>query len=339
MEKVVGFNYHKTPFRFVSYYRDGQWSEGSLTGEETITLNESACIFQYAQGCFEGLKAYQTVNGEIVCFRPDMNASRMAGSARWMEMPAFPEDRFVEAVVETVRANKEFVPPYGSGGSLYIRPFMIGTNPVLGVKPASEFEFRIFVSPVGAYFSGKSKALSLLVSDYDRAAPHGTGHIKAGLNYAMSLHAYSEAHRLGYDENVYPDAGSRTYVEETGGANILFVTKDGKIVTPKSDSILPSITRRSLLDIARDYLHLEVETRKIRLDELDSFVECGLCGTAAVISPVGKITNHGKVTEFETDEETGYGKILGRLRQTLVDIQLGLEKAPEGWICKICDKD
>ena len=330
----LGFGYMKTDYRFVARYRNGAWEEGALTTENTIAMNESACVLQYAQTCFEGLKAYRTKDGHIVCFRPDLNASRMADSCRRMKMPVFPEDKFVEAVVKTVQANADWVPPFGSGATLYIRPFMFGADPILGVKPANEFEFRIFCTPVGPYFKGGVRPLTLRISDFDRAAPHGTGHIKAGLNYAMSLYAIVDAHEQGYDENVYLDAATRTCLEETGGANILLITKDGKVVTPKSDTILPSITRRSLMYVAKEYLGLEVEERKVYLDELDQFAECGLCGTAAVISPVGKIVDHGREICFPAGMEQ-MGEITQKLYQTLVGIQMGEIPAPEGWICHI----
>ena len=287
----VGFGYHKTDKRYVSNYKDGKWDEGTLTEDSNIVLNESAGVLQYAQTCFEGMKAYTTVDGKVVVFRPDMNAKRMADTAKRLEMPVFPEDRFVEAVEKVVKANLKFVPPYGTGATLYLRPFMFGSAPVMGVKPSAEYQFRIFASPVGPYFKGGAKPITLTVSDFDRAAPHGTGHVKAGLNYAMSLHAIVTAHANGYDENLYPDALTRTKVEETGGANFFFVTKDNKVVTPKSNSILPSITRRSLMYVAKEYLGLETEEREVYLSELKDFAECGLCGTAAVISPVGKIVD------------------------------------------------
>lgn len=330
----LGFGYNKAPYRFVAKYKNGAWDEGCITEDDTVTLSECACVFQYAQTCFEGLKAYRTVNDEIVCFRPDMNAARMADSCRRMIMPVFPEDKFVEAVRQVVLANKDFVPPYGTGASLYIRPYMMGTDPVLGVHPASEFEFRIFVSPVGPYFKGGIKPLTLRITDFDRAAPNGTGHIKAGLNYAMSLYAITDAHEKGFDENVYLDAGSHTYIEETGGANIIFITRDKKLVTPKSDSILPSITRRSLLYVAKEYLGLEVEERKIAVSELDTFAECGLCGTAAVISPVGKIVDHDREIVFDSGMENP-GETTLKLLHTLQDIQLGRIEGPEGWIFKV----
>lgn len=327
----VGFGYHKTDKRYVSNYKDGKWDEGVLTEDSNIVLNESAGVLQYAQTCFEGMKAYTTVDGKVVVFRPDMNAKRMSDTAKRLEMPVFPEYRFVEAVEQVVKANLKFVPPYGTGATLYLRPFMFGSAPVMGVKPSAEYQFRIFASPVGPYFKGGAKPITLTVSDFDRAAPHGTGHVKAGLNYAMSLHAIVTAHANGYDENLYPDALTRTKVEETGGANFFFVTKDNKVVTPKSDSILPSITRRSLMYVAKEYLGLETEEREVYLSELKDFAECGLCGTAAVISPVGKIVDHGKEICFPSGMEK-MGPISQKLYETLTGIQYGRIEAPEGWI-------
>ena len=330
----LGFAYQKTDKRFVANFKNGAWEEGFLTEDNTVTLNESAGVFQYAQTCFEGLKAYRTADNRIVCFRPDLNAQRMADSCRRLRMPVFPEDKFIEAVKAVVKANADWVPPYGSGASLYIRPYMMGTDAVIGVKPATEYQFRIFVTPVGPYFKGGVKPLTLRISDFDRAAPNGTGHIKAGLNYAMSLFAIVDAHDQGFDENVYLDSGTRTYIEETGGANILFVTKDNKVLTPKSNTILPSITRRSLMQVAVDYLGLEAEERPIRLDEIDQFAECGLCGTAAVISPVGKIVDHGREICFPSGM-TDMGETTKKLYDTLRGIQMGTIEAPEGWICEI----
>ena len=323
----LGFGYHKTELRFVANYKDGNWDEGGLTEQDMITMSECAGVLQYAQTCFEGMKAYTTEDGKIVCFRPDLNASRMADSCQRMKMPVFPEDKFIDAVVETVKANAQWVPPYGSGASLYVRPYMFGINPVIGVKPATEYQFRVFVTPVGPYFKGGIKPLRLRIADYDRAAPRGTGHIKAGLNYAMSLYAIVDAHEQGYDENIYLDSATRTYIEETGGANVIFITKDNKLVTPKSDTILPSITRRSIVHVAKEYLGMEVEEREISVDEIGEFAECGLCGTAAVISPVGTIVDHGKEHHY-----AGFGPTIEKLYKTLTGIQMGTIEAPEGWI-------
>ncbi len=327
----LGFAYHQTDKRFVANYKDGAWDEGALTDEATITMSECACVLQYAQTCFEGLKAYTSEDGHIVVFRPDLNAKRMADTARRLEMPVFPEDKFVDAVVETVLANEAYVPPYGSGATLYIRPYMFGIGPVIGVAPATEYQFRMFCTPVGPYFKGGAKPITIRVSDFDRAAPNGTGHIKAGLNYAMSLHPIVDAHNQGYAENMYLDPKTHTKVEETGGANFIFVTKDGKVVTPKSNSILPSITRRSLVSIARDHLGLEVEEREVYMDEVKDFAECGLCGTAAVISPVGKIVDHGKEICLPSGMEK-MGEVTQKLYDTLTGMQMGRIEAPEGWI-------
>ena len=330
----LGFGYIETPYRYVCRYKDGTWEEGGLEENANITLNECACVFQYCQACFEGLKAYYTRDGHIVCFRPDLNAQRMMDSAERLEMPPFPADKFVEGVKQVVAANADFVPPYGTGASLYLRPFMIGTNSVIGVKPASEFEFRIFCTPVGPYFKGGAKPIAIKISDYDRAAPHGTGNIKAGLNYAMSLHAIMEAHREGFAENMYLDAATRTKVEETGGANFIFITKDGKFVTPKSSSILPSITRRSLMVVAEKYLNMPVEHREVLFSEVPEFAECGLCGTAAVISPVGLINDHGREIRFLSGMDE-MGPVLQKLYTTLRGIQQCEIEAPEGWIVRI----
>ena len=327
----LGFGYVQTDKRFVANYKDGAWDEGTLTEDPNVVLNECAGVLQYAQTVFEGMKAYRTEDGRVVCFRPDLNASRMADSARRLEMPPFPEDRFVQAIVDTVKANIDYVPPYGSGATLYIRPYMFGSNPVIGVKPADEYQFRILTTPVGPYFKGGAKPITIKVSDFDRAAPHGTGHIKAGLNYAMSLHAIVTAHKEGFDENMYLDAATRTKVEETGGANFIFVTKDGKVVTPKSNSILPSITRRSLMVVAKDILGLEAEEREVYFDEVKDFAECGLCGTAAVISPVGKINDHGKEICFPSGMEK-MGPTIQKLYDTLTGIQMGRIEGPEGWL-------
>ena len=327
----LGFGYIQTDKRYVSNYKNGSWDEGTLTSDATITISECAGVLQYAQTVFEGMKAYTTEKGQIVVFRPDLNAERMVNSAKRLEMPPFPQDRFVDAVKQVVKANEGYVPPYGSGATLYIRPYMFGSDAVIGVKPANEYQFRIFCTPVGPYFKVGAKPITIRVSDYDRAAPNGTGHIKAGLNYAMSLHAIVEAHEQGYAENMYLDSATRTKVEETGGANFLFVTKDGKVVTPKSSTILPSITRRSLVYVAKEYLGLEVEERPVYFDEVKDFAECGLCGTAAVISPVGKIVDHGKEICLPSGMDE-MGPVTKKLYETLTGIQMGRIEAPKGWI-------
>lgn len=326
----LGFAYYPTDYRYVSNYKNGAWDEGVLSDNPNVTLSEAACVLQYAQCCFEGLKAYSTADGRVVSFRADMNALRMEDSCRRMEMPVFPKERFLDAVRKTVHANRKWVPPYGSGASLYLRPYLFGTSPIIGVHASEEYQFRLFASPVGPYFKGGIRPLVIRVCDLDRAAPRGTGHIKASLNYAMSLYALTEAHALGYDENLYVDSATRTYVEETGGANIIFAEGPNRLVVPISGTILPSITRRSLTYIAREYLGLEVVERRVELKELDRFTECGLCGTAAVISPVGKIVDHGRDIHY-----AGMGEVITKLRDTLTGIQMGTIPAPDGWLTEI----
>ena len=299
----LGFGYMKTDKRFVSNYKDGAWDEGVLTDDAEVRISECAGVLQYSQSCFEGLKAYTTQQGQIVCFRPDLNAERMADSCRRLEMPVYPVDKWVDAIVQVVR----------------------------GVKPADEYQFRVFTTPVGPYFKGGAKPITIRVSDYDRAAPHGTGHIKAGLNYAMSLYQIVDAHNEGFNENLYLDPATRTKVEETGGANVIFVTKDNTLVVPKSPSILPSITRRSLVWIAANILGMKVEEREVLFSEVKDFAECGLCGTAAVISPVGKIYDHGDEICFPSGMEK-MGPTTQKLYDTLTGIQMGRLEAPEGWI-------
>ena len=331
---ALGFAYQPTDYSYVSNYKDGKWDEGALTTDHSITLSECAGIFHYCQEVFEGLKAYTTEKGDIVCFRPDQNAKRMANSARRIVMPPFPEERFVDAVEKVVRANAAWVPPFGSGATLYIRPLMIATGNVIGVKPADEYQFRILVTPVGAYYKGGVKPVKVQVSKYDRAAPHGTGNIKAGLNYAMSLLPSVEAHAAGYADNMFLDPETRTYVEESGGANFLFVDKDGNLVVPQShtDSILPSITRRSLVDVAENYLGIKVTQRPVRFDEIDQFVECGMCGTAAVISPVGEVDSDDKKIVYGMEH---VGPVMKKLRETLTGIQSGEIEDKFGWVHKI----
>ncbi len=329
----LGFAYMVTDKRYVSNYKDGAWDDGALIDDPMVTISESAGVLQYAQTVFEGLKAYTQENGRIVTFRPDLNADRLISSAARIEIPVFPKERFIDAVEKVVAANKDYVPPYGSGASLYLRPYMFGSSAVIGVKPVEEYQFRMFCTPVGPYYKGGAKPIRLTVPDFDRAAPHGTGDIKAGLNYAMSLHASVIAHAAGYDENLFPDAATRKNIEESGGANIIFI-KGNTLVTPKSNSILPSITRRSLTYVAEHYLGMTVEERTIPFEEISEFEEAGLCGTAAVISPVGLINDHGKEYWIPSGMET-VGPKIKALYDTLVGIQQGTVEAPEGWIHEI----
>lgn len=331
----LGFGYHETPARFVAHFTDGKWDEGGLTADPNVVLSESACVLHYSQAVFEGLKAYRTEDGRIICFRPELNAQRINDSCERMAIPPIPDGMFMRAVDETVKANADYVPPYGTGASLYLRPIAFGTTPVVGVKPALDYEFRLFATPVGPYFKGGMKPLRLRLSLLDRAAPHGTGHIKAGLNYAMSLYNIVDAHKNGYDENIYLDSATRTYVEETGGANLIFVDGNGTVVTPLSDTILPSITRRSLMSIAAA-LGFRSETRRVRADELGNFVCAGLCGTAAVISPVGSIDTPSGTIKYDCAEND----VIHTLYNTLRAIQLGKltrigDADVSGWIHEV----
>ena len=330
----LGFSYQPISQRYVANYKDGKWGKGGLTDNPNVTLNECAGILQYGQEVFEGLKAYKTKDGRTVTVRPDMNAKRMIDSAKRLEMPPVSEEMFMEAVDQVVAANRDWIPPFETGGALYLRPYLFASGPVIGVKPSDEYQFRLFGTPVGSYFKNGVKPITICVSDFDRAAPRGTGHIKAGLNYAMSLHAYITAHTNGFDENMFLDPATRTYVEETGGANFLFVKKDGTLVTPKSDSILPSITRRSLITIATDMLGMKVEHRPVKLTEVGDFAEAGLCGTAAVICPVGKVVDHDKVYNIASGMEK-MGPVLQKLYDTLRGIQLGTIEGPAGWVHEV----
>ena len=330
----LGFEYREIDKRYIANYEDGEWKEGKLSSDPKVVINESAGVLQYCQQVFEGLKAFTTEGGDIVTFRPDLNAERMVKSAEGLEMPPFPKERFLEAVDQVVKANKDWVPPYGTGAALYLRPYIFASKPVISIKPAEGYQFRLYGTPVGPYFKGGIDPLTLTISDSDRAAPRGTGHLKAGLNYAMSLNTTVKAHENGYDENLFLDAATRSYVEESGGANIIFITEDNKLVTPKSDSILPSITKRSVLYIAENYLDLEVSERPVKLEELKDFKEAGLCGTAAVISPVGKIFNGDQKITFAGGGEE-IGPTIKKLYETLTKMQLGIIDAPEGWLRKI----
>lgn len=338
MQKIdwnnVGLNYIKTDKRYSAVYRDGKWEEGRLVDDNIMHINESAAVFQYAQTCFEGLKAYRWKDGSVVLFRPDLNEERFFSSCERMCMPLLKKGEFIKAVVETVKANEDAVPPFDANASLYIRPFMIGSGPVINVVPSQEYEFRVFCLPLGSYFDATSNSMKLNLSSYDRAAPHGTGNVKAGANYAISFYPLHIAKDGGFNENIYLDAATRTFVEESGGANIIFVDKDGNLVVPQSDAILPSITRRSLVYIAKEYLGINVDERPVKFSEISSFVECGLCGTAAVISPVGSVhTPNGDIT-FKNSLK-GRGPVLKKLFDTLYGIQKGTVKTPEGWIYKV----
>ncbi|MBZ4662578.1 MAG: branched-chain amino acid aminotransferase [Caloramator sp.] len=329
----LGFSYIKTDFRYVSYWKDGKWDDGKLVEDNMVTISEGSTALHYGQQCFEGLKAYRTKDGKIQLFRPDQNAKRMNSSCRRLMMPEIPEEKFIDACIQVVKANEHFVPPYGTGASLYLRPYVIGIGDNLGVKPAPEYLFSVFCCPVGPYFKGGMQPVNFTVSDYDRAAPYGTGGVKVGGNYAASLLPHEQAVKRGFADCIYLDPATHTKIEEVGAANFFGITKDNKFVTPKSPSILPSITKYSLMHIAKEYLGMEVEERDVYIDKLDEFVEAGACGTAAVITPIGGIEYKGKLHVFYSQTEVG--PITKKLYNTLVAIQLGDEKAPEGWIVEV----
>jgi branched-chain amino acid aminotransferase len=332
----LGFKYHKTDFRFSATWREGKWSDGTLVKSELIQIHEGAPALHYAQQCFEGLKAQTGPDGRVLLFRPELNSERMNEAAGRLLMPAVPRELFIDAVEQTVRANYAWVPPYGSGAALYIRPLLIGVGENLGLRPATTFEFRVFVSPVGPYYSNDGLAIiSLAVSDIDRAAPHGTGNYKVGANYAGGLLATREAKARGADEALYLDAAQRRYIDEAGSANILIAMTGNRFVTPKSDAVLPSITRRSLMVLAEDRLNLQTETRPIDLRaELQDFVEVAACGTAAVLSPVGRLWFDSEWHSF-FDNGQSVGPVMQELYDLLVGIQRGELDDPYGWIHEV----
>lgn len=331
--KNLGFEYMDLPYRFLTHFKDGKWDDGQLTEDSTLHISEGATALHYGQADFEGLKAYRTKDNEIQLFRPDQNAKRMQNSCKRLLMPEFPVDKFIDAVKQVVKANEAYVPPYGTGGTLYLRPLMIGVGGTIGVHPAPEYLFTVFAMPVGAYYKGGVKPTNFTTSYYDRAAPHGTGQSKVGGNYGSSLLPGDEAHKAGYSDVVYLDPATHTKIEEAGSANFFGITKDDKFVTPKSDSILPSVTKRSLLYLAKNRLGLETEEGEVFIDDLDRFKEAGAMGTAAVIAPIGGIEYKGDLHVFYS--ETEVGPTTQKLYNELTGIQFGDVEAPEGWIVKV----
>lgn len=329
----LGFSYMKTDYRYRAYFKNGKWEEGKLYDDNNLVISEASTALHYGQECFEGLKAYRTKDGGIQLFRPDRNAKRLNDSCRKLLMPEVPEEMFIKACEDVVKANERFLPPYGTGGSLYLRPFLIGTGDNIGVGPAPEYLFSIFCVPVGAYFKGGMSPVNFKIADCDRAAPHGTGKQKVGGNYAASIQAHEQAKAEGYADCIYLDPATHTKIEEVGSANFFGITKDNKFVTPLSPSILPSITKYSLLELARDYLHMEVIEGDVYIDQLDIFAEAGACGTAAVISPIGGIQYNGKLHVFYS--ETEVGPVTKKLYDLLTSIQIGDSEGPTGWIHKI----
>ena len=331
--KNLGFSYIKTDYRYISYYKDGEWDNGALVEDNVLHISEASTALHYGQQAFEGLKAYRCKDGSINLFRPDQNAARFARSCKRLLMPEFPEERFVEVIKEVVRANADWIPPYGTGGSLYIRPLMIGVGDTIGVSPAPEYIFTVFVMPVGAYFKGGLTPTSFVVSEYDRAAPVGTGAAKVGGNYAASLLPGKEAKKRQFSDCIYLDPLTHTKIEEVGAANFFGITKDNQFITPYSPSILPSITKYSLLWLAEHRLGMSVKEADVYVDRLDEFAEAGACGTAAVISPIAGIQNGDDYHVFYS--ETEVGPVTRRLYDELVGIQYGDVESPEGWIQKV----
>ena len=332
--KTLGFSYLKTDFRYVSRYKDGKWDDGSLVEDNRLYIEECATALHYGQQSFEGLKAYTTKDGKVQLFRPDQNAKRMNLSADRLLMPHIPEEKFIDACVQVVKANMKWVPPYGTGATLYLRPMLIGVGENIGVKPAPEYIFAVFCMPVGAYFKGGMTPVNFITSEFDRAAPHGTGAAKVGGNYAGSLYPHQLAVEKGFADCIYLDPATHTKIEEVGAANFFGITKDNKFITPKSPSILPSITKYSLMHVAKEYLGMEVYERDVLIDNLDEFAEAGACGTAAVISPIGGISHSGKMHVFYS--ETEVAPVTKKLYETLTGIQFGEVEAPEGWLV-VCE--
>ena len=327
----LGFGYIKTDKRYVSNFKDGAWDEGVLTDDDKVVISECAGVLQYAQTVFEGLKAYTTKDGRTVCFRPDLNASRIADSCRGLQIPVIPEEMFLRAVKEVVKANEAWVPPFGSGATLYIRPYVFGVNPVIGVKPADEYEFRMFCTPVGPYFKGGfSTNPYVIIREFDRAAPYGTGRFKVGGNYAASLRANKKAHDLGYSCEFYLDAKEKKYIDECGAANF-FGIKNNTYITPKSSSILPSITNKSLMQLAED-LGIKVECRPVPEEELETFEEAGACGTAAVISPIQRIDDLENKKSYIISKDGKPGPVCTKLYNKLRAIQYGDEPDTHNWV-------
>lgn len=329
----LGFSYIKTDYRYLAYWRNGEWQKGELVTDNVLHISEGSTALHYGQQCFEGLKAYRTKDGSINLFRPDENAKRMQRSCRRLLMPEVPVEMFIEACKQVVKANEEWVGPYGSGATLYLRPFVIGVGDNVGVSPAPEYIFSIFVCPVGAYFKGGLKPTNFMVSDYDRAAPQGTGAAKVGGNYAASLYPGKLAKSAGFADCIYLDPTTHTKIEEVGSANFFGITKDNKFITPRSPSILESITKYSLLYLAKERFGMEAIEGDVYIDELDHFAEAGACGTAAVVTPIGGIQKGDKFHVFYS--ETEVGPITRKLYEELVGIQFGDKPAPEGWIYKV----
>jgi len=330
----LDYNYRRTDFNYISYWKDGKWDKGKLVKENTVTISIGSTALHYGQECFEGLKVQTAKDGRVLLFRPDQSARRMQKSARGILMPEVPQEKFLDACMQVVKANMRWVPPYGYGAAFYLRPLLFGHGDNLGAKPSKEYIFCIFGCPVGPYFKGGLTPINVIISKYDRAAPVGTGALKIGGNYAPGLLHRRLAKQSGYADCLYLDPKTRTYIDEMGGTNFFGITRDNTLVTPTSPSILPSITRRSVVEIARKYLDMEVEERPVPISEIDDFVEAGACGTASVIAPVGGIFYNGKLHTFYADGKEA-GPVTKKLYNTLTAIQRDEHEAPEGWLVEV----
>lgn len=329
--KNLGFGYSKTDFNVRRWYKDGKWGELEVSSEEHVPMHIMATCLHYGQESFEGLKAYRGKDDKIRLFRHNENAKRMQSSSRGIHMAVLPEELFMEAIEKVVKLNEKFVPPYGTGASLYVRPLLIGSGPKVGVQPADEYLFMVCVMPVGPYFKAGFKPVDVMICrDHDRAAPLGTGHLKVGGNYAASLSSVAAAREKGFATAMYLDAKEKKYIDECGPANF-FGIKGNTYVTPKSTSILPSITNKSLMDLARD-LGMKVEVRPVPVEELSEFEEAGACGTAAVITPFGKVVDDELGIAYSFGDGENAGKVSAKLYETLIGIQYGDLEDKFGWV-------
>ncbi|MFA8451173.1 MAG: branched-chain amino acid aminotransferase [Bacteroidales bacterium] len=324
------FGYFKTDYNVRCYYRDGKWGEVEVSSSEYVNIHMAATALHYGQEAFEGLKAFRGQDDKIRLFRWEENAKRLRKSAEAIMMAPVPDEVFYEVVSKAIQLNERFVPPYGNGASLYIRPLLFGSGPQVGVKPAEEYMFMVFVGPVGPYFKEGFKPVDIqLIDDYDRAAPQGTGNVKVGGNYAASLRASERAHDEGFASVLFLDAKEKTYIDEAGPANF-FGIKDNTYVTPQSETILPSITNMSLEQIARD-MGLDIERRRVHREEIGTFQEAGACGTAAIISPIGKIVERSTGKEYVFSKDGNPGKVSTEMYKRLLGVQLGEIEDVHGW--------
>jgi branched-chain amino acid aminotransferase len=331
----LDFGYRTTDANIRYTWKDGRWDPGVLSKEETIPMHIAATCLHYGQECFEGLKAFETRSGDTVVFRIDENAKRFARSCKKIMMEPVPEETFIEGVFRAINANRRFLPPYGTGASLYIRPIMLGTGPQVGVKPATEYLFIVFVTPVGPYFKTGFKPVNLIVEEeVDRAAPQGVGDVKVGGNYAAGLRASMAARAKGFTEVLYLDAKHKRYIDESGPANFYGITRDGQYVTPDSESILPSITNKSIITLAEE-MGLRPQRREVAVEEIFEFTEAGCCGTAAVITPVGSITYRDRKVVYSKDGKAGKHSI--ELYERLTAIQVGDEPDKYDWVRRVPD--